>query len=223
MLQRFVAATLISCGRPNVLPRVTETESSEEALLGWKRSVAGGVVVPMLRRLLGRGLVERRHLTLALNAARRRHRKPARRGECPRRSENGSSCSPVSFAQTRSARASGSRPRCRGEPLMGSELRLRRIRSDPQDARHTWEFPNGVTVIVGASGGGKSQLLNLIRIGFGMDVLSGQGGEPGRRRRHARHRDPGDPIQVTRRFSVNTVEVLRALMTQFKRSPSTQS
>jgi hypothetical protein len=55
--------------RPDVMPRVTETDSSEEALLGWKRSVAGGVVVPMLRRLLGRGLVERRGITLALTAA----------------------------------------------------------------------------------------------------------------------------------------------------------
>jgi hypothetical protein len=50
------------------MPRVTETNSSEEALLGWKRSVAGDVVVPMLRRLLGRGLVERHGITLALTA-----------------------------------------------------------------------------------------------------------------------------------------------------------
>lgn len=55
--------------RPEVLPSETETDSSEEALLGWKRSVAGGVVVPMLRRLLGRGLVERCGLTLALTPA----------------------------------------------------------------------------------------------------------------------------------------------------------
>lgn len=54
---------------PAELPSVQETDSSEEALLGWKRSVAGGVVVPMLRRLIGRGLVERNGLTLGLSAA----------------------------------------------------------------------------------------------------------------------------------------------------------
>ncbi|HEX4364127.1 MAG TPA: ATP-binding protein [Solirubrobacteraceae bacterium] len=53
---------------------------------------------------------------------------------------------------------------------MGSELRLRRVRLDPPDAHQSWVFPNGVTVIVGASGGGKTQLLNLIRSGLGLDV-----------------------------------------------------
>lgn len=53
---------------------------------------------------------------------------------------------------------------------MGSDLRLRRVRLEPADAHHSWEFPTGVTVIVGASGGGKTQLLNLIQTGFGMDV-----------------------------------------------------
>lgn len=68
VLQRF-ASFADPPWRPDVLPRVTETDSSEEALLGWKRSVAGGVVVPMLRRLLGRGLVQRRGLALALTPA----------------------------------------------------------------------------------------------------------------------------------------------------------
>lgn len=65
VLQRF-ASLADPPWRPDVLPRVTETDSSEEALLSWKRSVAGGVVVPLLRRLLGRGLVQRHGLTLAL-------------------------------------------------------------------------------------------------------------------------------------------------------------
>jgi hypothetical protein len=67
VLQRF-ARLSDHAWRPEVMPRATETDSSEEALLGWKRSVAGGVVVPMLRRLLGRGLVERRGITVALTA-----------------------------------------------------------------------------------------------------------------------------------------------------------
>jgi hypothetical protein len=67
VLQRF-ASLSNQAWRPNVMPRVTETDSSEEALLGWKRSVADGVVVPMVRRLLGRGLVERRGITLVLTA-----------------------------------------------------------------------------------------------------------------------------------------------------------
>ena len=67
VLQRF-ARSSDHVWAPSVLPSVTETESSEEALLGWKRSVAGGVVVPMLRRLVGRGLVQRLGLTLALTS-----------------------------------------------------------------------------------------------------------------------------------------------------------
>jgi hypothetical protein len=68
VLQRF-ATSGKHPWQPNVLPSTTETDSSEEALLGWKRSVAGDVVVPMLRRLLGRGLAQRRDLTLELTAA----------------------------------------------------------------------------------------------------------------------------------------------------------
>lgn len=66
VLERFVRYS-DHAWTPDALPTVQETESSEEALLGWKRSVASGVVVPMLRRLLGRGLVQRRDLTLALS------------------------------------------------------------------------------------------------------------------------------------------------------------
>lgn len=51
---------------PATLPSVQEAESSEEALLRWKRSVASDVVVPMLGRLIGRGLVRRQGLTLTL-------------------------------------------------------------------------------------------------------------------------------------------------------------
>lgn len=49
-----------------LLPSSQEAESSEEALLRWKRSVAGGVVVPMLRGLIGRGLVERQGVVVGL-------------------------------------------------------------------------------------------------------------------------------------------------------------
>ena len=90
---------------------------------------------------------------------------------------------------------------------MGSDLRLRRVRLDPPDAHHTWDFPNGVTVIVGASGGGKTQLLNLIRMGFGLDVsLVKQVTQAG----DAVTLDietNGVPMQLTRRFSVDTVDV----------------
>ncbi len=67
VLERF-AGLSGPAWRPDLMPQVTETNSSEEALLGWKRSVASGVVVPMLRRLLGRGLVERRGITVAVTA-----------------------------------------------------------------------------------------------------------------------------------------------------------
>jgi hypothetical protein len=67
VLQRF-ASLSNHVWRPEAMPRVIETDSSEEALLGWKRSVAGDVIVPMLRRLLGRGLVERRGITLVVSA-----------------------------------------------------------------------------------------------------------------------------------------------------------
>ena len=42
------------------LPSSAETESSEEALLRWKRAVGTSVVAPMLGRLIARGLVSHR-------------------------------------------------------------------------------------------------------------------------------------------------------------------
>jgi hypothetical protein len=90
---------------------------------------------------------------------------------------------------------------------MGSALRLRRVRLNPPDAHHSWEFPNGVTVIVGASGGGKTQLLNLIRSGLGLDaplvkeVKQASGAVTLDVEIH------GAPMQLTRHFSQNTVDV----------------
>lgn len=90
---------------------------------------------------------------------------------------------------------------------MGSELRVRRVRLNPPNDHHSWEFPNGVTVIVGASGGGKTQLLNLIRSGFGLDVpLVKQV----RQSADAVILDVeihGTPILLTRRFSDTAVDV----------------
>ncbi len=53
---------------PSLLPSLQETRSTEETFLAWKRSLAGEVVVPMLRRLIARGLVERDSLYLRLTA-----------------------------------------------------------------------------------------------------------------------------------------------------------
>lgn len=41
----------------SALPQMQETESSEETLLRWKRSIALEVITPWLGRLIGRGLV----------------------------------------------------------------------------------------------------------------------------------------------------------------------
>src|SRR3954449_5213439 len=90
---------------------------------------------------------------------------------------------------------------------MGSELRLRRVRLDPPDARHTWDFPNGVTVIVGASGGGKTQLLNLIRTGLGLDVTLVKEVKQAAGAVTLDVQIHGVPVQLTRRFSQNTVNV----------------
>jgi predicted nucleic acid-binding Zn-ribbon protein len=90
---------------------------------------------------------------------------------------------------------------------MGSELRLRRVRLDSQDARHTWDFRNGVTVIVGASGGGKTQLLNLIRTGFGLDVTLVKEVKQAAGGVTLDVEIQGIPVQLTRRFSQNTVDV----------------
>lgn len=45
---------------PEAVPSATETESSEEALLRWKRSVGSRALAPMIGRLIARGLVRRR-------------------------------------------------------------------------------------------------------------------------------------------------------------------
>jgi AAA domain len=50
---------------------------------------------------------------------------------------------------------------------MGSLLRVRCVRLDGAAIPHLWEFPDGVTVIVGGIGGGKTSLLNLIEYGLG--------------------------------------------------------
>lgn len=90
---------------------------------------------------------------------------------------------------------------------MGQHLRIRRVRLEPANSHHSWEFPNGVTVIVGASGGGKTQLLNLIQMGLGMNAPLVQ-----------EVRDVADAVtldvelggsvfQLTRRFDENNVVV----------------
>lgn len=68
LLERF-AAFAKQPWEPGVRASSIEADSSEEALLGWKRSVAGDVVVPLLRRLLGRGLVRSDRTTLELTVA----------------------------------------------------------------------------------------------------------------------------------------------------------
>jgi hypothetical protein len=50
----------------SLLPSLQETRSTEETFLAWKRSLAGEVIVPILRRLIARGLVERDALYLRL-------------------------------------------------------------------------------------------------------------------------------------------------------------
>jgi hypothetical protein len=49
-------------GRFWPLPSASEADSSEEALLSWKRAVGTRVVAPILGRLIGRGLVTHRRL-----------------------------------------------------------------------------------------------------------------------------------------------------------------
>jgi hypothetical protein len=44
---------------PDAAPRAAETDSSEEALLRWKRSVSGRILEPMVGRLIARGLIRR--------------------------------------------------------------------------------------------------------------------------------------------------------------------
>lgn len=53
---------------------------------------------------------------------------------------------------------------------MATDFQIRRLSLGGADKPHSWEFPKGVTVIAGDSGGGKTSLLNLIKYGLGGDV-----------------------------------------------------
>ncbi len=53
---------------------------------------------------------------------------------------------------------------------MGRHLRVKSVALVGASEPHVWEFPKGVTVIVGSSGGGKTSLLNLIKFGLGGDA-----------------------------------------------------
>jgi len=50
---------------------------------------------------------------------------------------------------------------------VASELRIKSVSLVGAPMPHSWQFPRGVTVIVGDSGGGKTSLLNLIKYGLG--------------------------------------------------------
>jgi hypothetical protein len=50
---------------------------------------------------------------------------------------------------------------------MSRPLVVRRVRLDGPAVPHSWAFPAGVTVIVGAVGGGKTSLLNLVKFALG--------------------------------------------------------
>ncbi len=50
---------------------------------------------------------------------------------------------------------------------MGRQLRIKSVALTDASEPHRWEFPKGVTVIVGDSGGGKTSLLNLVKYGLG--------------------------------------------------------
>lgn len=50
---------------------------------------------------------------------------------------------------------------------MGRHLRIKAVALAGSSEANAWDFPKGVTVIVGDSGGGKTSLLNLIKFGLG--------------------------------------------------------
>lgn len=50
---------------------------------------------------------------------------------------------------------------------MATDFQIRKVSLGGTDKPHSWEFPLGVTVIAGDSGGGKTSLLNLITYGLG--------------------------------------------------------
>ncbi len=59
LLRSYLRGTKLRLS-PEAVPSATETESSEEVLLRWKRSVGGRTLAPMIGRLISRGLVRRR-------------------------------------------------------------------------------------------------------------------------------------------------------------------
>jgi DNA-binding MarR family transcriptional regulator len=63
MLRRFARLSRTAWS-PSLLPSLQEARSTEETFLAWKRSLARQVIVPMLRRLVARGLIERDSLYL---------------------------------------------------------------------------------------------------------------------------------------------------------------
>lgn len=67
VLRRFARLSQTAWA-PSLLPSVEEARSTEETFLAWKRSLAGQVIVPMLRRLIARELIERDSLYLRLTA-----------------------------------------------------------------------------------------------------------------------------------------------------------
>ena len=76
--------------------RLQETRSTEETFLAWKRSLAGEVIVPMLRRLIARGLVERDSLYLRLTATGHAAAQRLQAGLAPERHEQRSGLRPSS-------------------------------------------------------------------------------------------------------------------------------
>lgn len=50
---------------------------------------------------------------------------------------------------------------------MSRPMRIAQVRLNGCEIPHVWDFPSGVTVIVGGIGGGKTSLLNLIKFGLG--------------------------------------------------------
>jgi len=58
LLRQYLSSTKADLP-PDAVPGSAETESSEEVLLRWKRSVGGQTLAPMIGRLIARGLVRR--------------------------------------------------------------------------------------------------------------------------------------------------------------------
>jgi len=84
VLRRFARASQTAWSS-SLLPSLQETRSTEETFLAWKRSLAGQVVVPVLRRLIARGLVERDSLYLRPTARGRAAAEGLEEGLAPER------------------------------------------------------------------------------------------------------------------------------------------